>query len=40
MIGPRMFVAGYGLHVTSSPYRPGSVQQEPCQADLVLPAVP
>ena len=23
MIGPRMFVAGYGLFVTSSPYKPG-----------------
>jgi imidazolonepropionase-like amidohydrolase len=24
MIGPRMFVAGYGLHVTFAPFRPGA----------------
>src|SRR5581483_5498943 len=23
MVGPRMFVAGYGLHVSSAPIRPG-----------------
>src|SRR5260370_27708023 len=23
MIGPRMFVAGYGLNITSTPYKPG-----------------
>jgi imidazolonepropionase-like amidohydrolase len=25
MVGPRMFVAGYGLHVNASPIRPGAV---------------
>ncbi len=35
MTGPRMFVAGYGLHVTSSPYRPGSTAPEAGQADGV-----
>lgn len=33
MQGPRMFVAGYGLHISSSPYRPGVVQPDPGQAD-------
>jgi imidazolonepropionase-like amidohydrolase len=33
MAGPRMFVAGYGLQVTSSPYKPGIVPAEPGQAD-------
>jgi len=23
MIGPRMFVVGYGLNVTNTPYKPG-----------------
>jgi imidazolonepropionase-like amidohydrolase len=35
MTGPRMFVAGYGLHITSSPYKPGDAQREPGQADGV-----
>jgi imidazolonepropionase-like amidohydrolase len=35
MIGPRMFVAGYGLHMTSSPYKPGVVQPDPGLADGV-----
>ncbi|HEY7546359.1 MAG TPA: amidohydrolase family protein, partial [Blastocatellia bacterium] len=35
MTGPRMFVAGYGLHISSSPYRPGVVQPDPGQADGV-----
>jgi imidazolonepropionase-like amidohydrolase len=33
MTGPRMFVAGYGLQVTSSPHKPGIVPAEPGQAD-------
>jgi imidazolonepropionase-like amidohydrolase len=33
MIGPRMFVAGYGLHISSSPYKPGVVQPDPGRAD-------
>ncbi len=35
MTGPRMFVAGDGLHVTSSPYRPGAAAPDPGQADGV-----
>jgi len=35
MTGPRMFVATQGLHVTSSPYRPGVVVPAPGQADGV-----
>jgi imidazolonepropionase-like amidohydrolase len=35
MAGPRMFVAGYGLHISSSPYKPGVVESEPGQADGV-----
>src|SRR5262245_38394916 len=35
MKGPRMFVAGYGLHVSSSAYKPGVVQPDPGQADGV-----
>jgi imidazolonepropionase-like amidohydrolase len=37
MVGPRMFVAGCGLQITSSPWRPGAAQQQPyCgQADGV-----
>lgn len=33
MIGPRMFVAGYGLHISSAPARPGVVQPDPGLAD-------
>lgn len=33
MIGPRLFVAGYGLHISSSPYKPGVVQPDPGRAD-------
>ncbi len=32
MIGPRMFVAGYGLHISSAPYKLGSIP-DPGQAD-------
>ena len=35
MTGPRMFVAGYGLHVSSSPAKPGTVQPDPGMADGV-----
>ena len=35
MVGPRMFVAGYGLHMSSSPYKPGVVQPDPGLADGV-----
>ncbi len=35
MIGPRMFVAGYGLHVASSPVRPGAPPPDPGEADGV-----
>ena len=35
MIGPRLFVAGYGLHISSSPYKPGVVQPDPGRADGV-----
>jgi imidazolonepropionase-like amidohydrolase len=35
MVGPRMFVAGYGLHVSNSPYKPGVVQPDPGVADGV-----
>jgi len=35
MVGPRMFVAGYGLHVSGAPPRPGVVQPEPGRADGV-----
>ena len=35
MVGPRMFVAGYGLYVTSTKSRPGPRQLEPGQADGV-----
>jgi imidazolonepropionase-like amidohydrolase len=35
MIGPRMFVAGYGLHMSSSPIKPGVVQPDPGLADGV-----
>jgi imidazolonepropionase-like amidohydrolase len=33
MAGPRMFVAGYGLHVTSTRYQPGIPQPAPGEAD-------
>jgi len=35
MMGPRMFVAGNGLYVSSSEFRPGVVQPEPGRADGV-----
>jgi imidazolonepropionase-like amidohydrolase len=35
MDGPRMFVAGYGLHISSSPPRPGVVEPDPGLADGV-----
>jgi imidazolonepropionase-like amidohydrolase len=35
MVGPRMFVAGYGLQITSAPYRPGNPPPGPGQADGV-----
>jgi len=35
MTGPRMFVAGYGLHVSNSRVKPGVVEPDPGQADGV-----
>lgn len=35
MTGPRMFVAGCGLHITSAPYHPGEIKSDPCRADGV-----
>jgi imidazolonepropionase-like amidohydrolase len=35
MIGPRMYVAGHGLHMSSSPVKPGVVQPDPGLADGV-----
>jgi imidazolonepropionase-like amidohydrolase len=35
MVGPRMFVAGYGLQITGTPYRPGAAPPGPGQADGV-----
>ena len=35
MVGPRMFVAGCGLHITSSPFKPGETKADPCRADGV-----
>ena len=35
MVGPRMFVAGAGLHVSSSLIHPGTVQPDPGRADGV-----
>jgi imidazolonepropionase-like amidohydrolase len=35
MVGPRLFVAGYGLHISSSPHKPGVVQPDPGRADGV-----
>ena len=35
MVGPRMFVSGCGLHITSDPFRPGVTRPDPCRADGV-----
>lgn len=35
VVGPRMFVAGYGLHVSLSPPRPGHLEPDPGKADGV-----
>jgi imidazolonepropionase-like amidohydrolase len=35
MVGPRMLVAGYGLHVSNAKFRPGVVEPDPGQADGV-----
>jgi imidazolonepropionase-like amidohydrolase len=35
MVGPRMFVAGYGLHVTNQPPRPGVTAFDPGTSDGV-----
>ena len=35
MVGPRMFVAGYGLHISSRPDRPGASSPDPGRADGV-----
>jgi imidazolonepropionase-like amidohydrolase len=35
MVGPRMFVAGVGLHTTDSPIRPGYTAPDPGRADGV-----
>jgi imidazolonepropionase-like amidohydrolase len=35
MVGPRMFVCGYGLYVTASPFRPGGTSPVGGQADGV-----
>lgn len=35
MTGPRMFVAGAGLHISSSPVRPGVTEVDPGRADGV-----
>ena len=35
MMGPRMYVAGCGLHITSDPIRPDTVQVDPCRVDGV-----
>ncbi len=35
MVGPRMFVSGYGLHVTDAPERPGFISPNGGQADGV-----
>ena len=35
MVGPRMFVAGYGLHITPEQAKPGFVTPRPGQADGV-----
>ncbi len=35
MVGPRMFVAGYGLHISNARVRPGVVEPDPGQADGV-----
>jgi imidazolonepropionase-like amidohydrolase len=33
MVGPRMFVAANGLHITADPYRPGVIEPDPGRAD-------
>jgi len=35
VVGPRMFVAGYGLHVSLSPPQPGHLEPDPGRADGV-----
>ncbi len=35
MLGPRMFVAGYGLHISGRPEQPGSTSPDPGRADGV-----
>jgi imidazolonepropionase-like amidohydrolase len=35
MKGPRMFVAGCGLHISSEPEKPGVTKTDPCRADGV-----
>jgi imidazolonepropionase-like amidohydrolase len=35
MTGPRMFVAGCGLHITADAFRPGFVEPDPCRVDGV-----
>jgi imidazolonepropionase-like amidohydrolase len=35
MLGPRMFVAGYGLHISGRPDQPGSSSPDPGRADGV-----
>jgi len=35
MVGPRMFVSGCGLHITSDPFKPGVVEPDPCRVDGV-----
>ena len=39
MVGPRMFVAGNGLHVSSSPQRPGFTAPDPGKADGVAEVI-
>jgi imidazolonepropionase-like amidohydrolase len=39
MVGPRMFVAGNGLHVTSSPERPGFTVSDPGRADGIAEVI-
>lgn len=33
MVGPRMFVAGCGLHITSDPIKPNVTEFDPCRVD-------
>lgn len=35
VVGPRMFVAGYGLHISQSPPKPGHAEPDPGRADGV-----